>query len=507
MQLELFPIDSYDNQFHIYSGYDDIFGNGDAVEEPIDFLKSNFIEFKKLSFYDSTKKFMILSAPKGSGKSAMVRIWQDKLNRTPGTTSIIKYDTDISPSLNKNDGTDSIRKWKVAIIREIYKSCTKQPTNINHDFLPDRNENQCIQQYILDLYRVKNPNALNTQIPDSVNIGEKLWLFIDEFDQEFTREDRNINKIASMLLASKELCNTFRNLYIRVTIKPNVWTIVAQKRSTLSNMLSVKVEHDWTEGNLLNLYAKRIENYLKENSPNFKFIDTTKINCYKSWLMDQVFDPNQFDIGYGQRPQHKILSRYGIRRPRWMLQLCLKAANYSSLNGRISIANIEQASKEEYGNDLINSLVSEYNIQCKEIRLVLDSFMHSPEKFLGTDELAYRIDDAILTDNVIEIIGVSKKCDSLQIINFLYEIGFIEPKIHENGTKADDKFFHFTSNPDLVKNIDCYRPDTLIWEIHPAFRNHLSAGKQKYRITPVDDKKSKPKPRRSNPKNRNKIRN
>lgn len=470
-----FPSNGDDN-FHIYEGYEEMFGYGDASNENIDFLIENHVEFINHKYYSLDQPFLFLCAPKGSGKTTIVRLWQNKLQLSDNTISILQYDTDISPSLSNTDWTDSIRKWKVAIVRSVIKAITNINSNlITPDLLPDKNSKLNATTYFNKI--LKEISLTSKESYKEYNPSTKFWLFIDEVDQHFTRETKNINKIASMLLASRELSTCLTNLNIRVTIKPNVWSVVSSERSSMSNIKAYKIDHKWTSDNVKKLFSRRIEYNLKKRFVDFQKRNSQNVSNYDNWLMCQLFDPKKFDLGKSSRPQHKILATLGIYRPRWILQLSLQASKYSEKNKRITIKNVIKATHES-GLDRMQDICSEYSTQSKDINRILRSFTGGKFSFKGTNRILNHIEQNILKKGTVNIAGVSEKCSSIEVLNFLFELGFIEPELPNLKKEEKEKynFIHFVEDPTFLESVEGELFEKVFWKIHPAFRNKLHVG-------------------------------
>lgn len=290
-------------------------------------------------------------------------------------------------------------------------------------------------------------------------------------------------KITSFLIACNEAANSICNLKIRTTIRPNVWAIVLSKNSALLNLRTSIVQYKWTDKEIKEMIAKRICYYYKTH-----YLSNAATADDTDWYFHQLFDSNadfdlskknvqeRLDKGQGQKiAPEKTLTNLGMHRPRWVLSLCRKA-----LQQKIKENNVQKVICKdindclpEYGNERLQDLSSEFKSQCSQMNELFASFYKGLDKY-KTESILNHLRDKINIDIAIE--GVGDKCNAKQILTFLYEIGFIEPKYYKS--KAKSEFIFFEDKPNIDFN------NEYIWVIQPAFRNALSLSRQQMVVIP-----------------------
>ncbi|MCG8312024.1 MAG: AAA family ATPase [Pseudomonadales bacterium] len=476
----------------------ELWGDDDAAFVPFDLLKCYSIERKEHSeFFDEDVPFFAVRAPKGTGKTTMVRLLVEELSKKEKTCSILKYDSQISPSLEADASlSDWIVAWKKSISEAVLSALAEQEHFV---FDPDmitviesaeaRGERK---KNFVGLFREyfsiphvkdktdqenKNTEAILNRI--SKKKDHSIWVFLDEVDQFFSDDKKSINKVGAMLLASRELTGYIHNLNIRITIKPNVFAILENTIDSIANLREFVFNLEWDNPQIRTMLARRIESFI-ERTVETRFDEKLIHGEYQSereeWLISQVFYTQEFDLGKGNRPPHEILSKLADKRPRWILSLCKKSAKTAKNRGYeiVHFKHVKFALKE-FGNNTISDICSEYRSQCKQLPKVLHRFNGAPTRFEGYAHLVNYIRELITSRIDIEIQGIAEKASAQEVANFLYYIGFLDAsKDISNKTKSHT---HADDRPELMNAQfnDIY--DDLYWEIRPTFRAHLNIGR------------------------------
>lgn len=494
LQLKLnLEIESEINTCKLYGSKDFninyLVDSSDAANIEFETLKDFSIEKEDCTEYLLEKnRFMILCAPKGTGKTTLNLLWSNRLEKKPNYLSIVKYDADITPEIGESSSSTLwIKMWKLSILNAIY-----QKLDIAYKISDNEWEN---------IYRLSRNNNQNYNIVDCIsdvlkkrkvkNIEEvtrkrknKIWLFIDEIDQFFTKSPQNINKMSTLFIACRDLCNLFNNIYIRTTLKPNVWAIISSQISSMATIRDFIVDYRWTPDEIKAMIAKRISSYYHKYCDNNTTIKDD--NWYIGLLFDLTTDFDLSDKNVEKRKEnnitkfepHKTLSLLGIRRPRWALSLVREAIRMAQddSGSKVTIKHIKGCLKY-YGRDRIIDISAEYKTQCEKLSSIFYAFNRRNSSY-KYNKLLTVINEAILSKQTIKIEGVSDTCNAIQIAKYLYEIGFIEPK--NRISKGKVEFWNFVENPLLINddNNDIENvAEQFIWEIQPAFRNVLNLDK------------------------------
>jgi len=494
---------------------DDLFGGDDAAFVELPLLQSYSVRRDDcVLFLNEKAPFMILCAPKGTGKTTICRLWENDLSKRPGFISLMKYDSTISPSITNGSLSDWINAWKKTLADSILSKLTGD-SDINFqdsgDMIfqaerrIDRTGNGKLFSDIAVEYFKKNTAACHgmdlAQLTNNLegHRDKKIWFFLDEIDQYFTKDDQSIRKVAGLLIAAREISSYVRNLSIRTTLKPTVWAVLRSMIPSMATFQELIVKLEWTKEGIRSVIAKRIESYLERNDqfpgPGTMFGDSAE---REDWYISKVFSSDNFDLGHGKhRKPYIALARLGIERPRWVLDLCRNVVKKRGRKGHLIEFEDIESCLFEFGGERIKDISAEYQYQCEKIRMLIYSFLNASSSYKLYDLLTL-INEKVLAKETIDIVGVTSPCNAQQIANFLFEIGFIEAKKMYNN--KDYEILHFKDYPDLIapeqRIINERILTDLYWEIEPAFRNVLYLSQPSNRDATSPDKKYKRKKKR-----------
>lgn len=499
-QLSLFPSDEpvikTISSYKIDFSDPNLFGLDDAAHEEFDLLSSYSLRRNDCTkFLDKNRSVVILRAPKGTGKTTLCRLLENEISNLPGHISILKYDSQISPTIDSTDLTAWIRAWKKNIAEAIMMSLAgTECLSIDPDMIDsvERAEARGVKRknfvgLFIEHFKLSflNNNKKSHDIDYEAVVKRinkkkdlKIWVFLDEIDQYFTLQETSMNKMAGVLIAAREMASYVSNLSFRITIKPTVFGILESKVPSTSNIRELIVDLKWDNIQIRSLLSKRIESYLERNNlyrldeDLFKHPDSHSL---EDWFISQVFLPEKFDLGKRNRPPHVILSSLGNNRPRWVIELCRSSAELprTPQNRLITFDEVKNA-LGTFGANRIKDISSEYYSQCPQIETVINRFRGAKASFANLNLLNDYIELNITRRIDISISGVSNKVEPRDIAKLLYQIGFIEPK--KLITSGKYEFSKFGDRPGMIGDERFDDLDDNIWDIHPAFRNVLLIG-------------------------------
>ena len=492
MQIRIDFNESYELKYDIDLSDKSLFGADDAAHEDFNLLKS--YSFERLDceeYLNESNSFMILKAPKGTGKTTLIRLWQNNLAKKTNYISLLKFDSQISPELENASLSQWIRSWKLNIVYSIFLSITNNKTyGIKPDkfkFIESVERRGDRRQNLIDLVIEHLPKGKLLDIKElQLKKDYNIWVFLDEIDQYFTRSEHDIMKMSSMLIACREMTSYISKLSFRTTIKPNVWAILKSNVPSMSNINELVINYEWNFQKIKSVLAMRIRSYIirkyytKEYNKKFPFY---RLPSDEDWYINQLFDPKtDFDLSAKKAVKrdsqvilpHKTVALLGNFKPRWIISLCKQSAYRASKSGsKINIKHIKHC-LPEYGRERIIDIASEYKAQCINIRDVMYAFYQENSNYSNFQYLLEKINTNILSKFKVQIEGVSENCDASQIAKFLFELGFIQPK--NWYSKQRFEFLPFEQNPFLLEgnNNSEKLNEELIWEIHPLYRNVLN---------------------------------
>lgn len=476
-----------------------LFGVDDSAHEDFELLRSYSLERRDCSeFFDTKIPFMAICAPKGTGKTTMCRLLEHEIATMYGHVAVLKYDSQISPSLSNGASlADWIRAWKKEISETVLTALAgTEKITLDPDMISvvERAEKRGKRRQNLiglllehfSLPNVRDTNSLPTDKDQfeilkriSAKSAQKVWLFLDEIDQYFAKDDVSIKKVSSLLLACRELTSYVDGLFIRVTIKPNVYAIVENEVDSVANMRELVIPIEWTDDLIRSMLARRVESYLERNGVqrfDEGLLHGESASETEEWLISQIFFTERFDLGKGNRPPHVILSNLGNRRPRWVLDLCKLSAKMA-IKTKSSLIQFEHVKETlwNFGNRRITDLCSEYKSQCPDLSKLINRFHGAPTQFNGFKELVSHIQTVVLSKLKVEISGVSKAATAREAADFLHMIGFIDAR--KDISRRQTVHVSYSERPGLVEAQAMNEQDDYYWEVHPAFRDALSLGR------------------------------
>lgn len=493
---------------------EELFGDDDAAFVDIKSLNDfSVVRTDCKKFFNCRSKFVVLNAPKGSGKTTMCRMLEHSINNNEsGDYAIWLRDPDISPKPSQALMlSDWIHRWSNNIAYAILCMLVDKIEGVitNSDLIDivdtKRSSGEMHKGFLVNFTEsFKLPFLKNKNLPDKFkisyqdilsridkNLKNKAWIFIDEVDQGFSKSEQLIFKNSAALIACRNLASKLDNVVIRSTIRPNVLSVLQSEVDSIANIADSIVPLDWNALQLRSVVAKRVEAYLKKTN-NF-FVETFESDDEReNWLLSQIIkteDPN-LGLGKGSRLVHMTLAVLGKNRPRWVLNLLKEAAKIASYNRESLITPAELfGCLREYGNERLKNIAAEFRSICEQVQNIVTKFSLSKKIVFRHVELIFFIEKNILSkENPIEITGVTSNASAMDIAELLYLIGFIdaaylagEASIYGKETLRK-KHMDFYDQPVLMNALaeSGVQIEKFVWEIHPAFRYALGLERKKW---------------------------
>lgn len=469
-----------------------LFGNDAAEEEHEDIFQSYALEREEANkFIDENNKIQIVRAYKGEGKSALLRIVSNKLSREKvNSVKIITTGVALSPNIESDDSDYWTREWKRNIVKLIASEIGSRIGFAYKDdaiSLVEEAENNSFKERsfvstiadrlkssAIPLEYNKKSSANNEQVLRRyLENGEKVWIIIDDVDQNFKNTEKNKIKVASFFTACRQIVNAIPEIRIRTCVRPNVWKIIKREYEALSHIEQYMYDIVWDLDKTIELLAKRVQGYFERNN-NWIHVKKTlsdDIEARNKQLIYLVFESTMNWGAYNRtRPAQIILNTLSRSRPRWLIELCKVAAKSADARGSKTIQiNDITDQLEEFGKRRIDDTIAEFSSQCPQIEDIISAFSQQNERY-PTAEILKLIDNRVLSSVNPKIFGVVGNPTNKEVAHFLFQVGFITARRDlDNG---EYQHISFVEQPDLLKsrtNID----DGVSWEIHPVFRQAL----------------------------------
>lgn len=470
-----------------------LFGNDAAdFEDMKAFLSYALVRDEIARCLDPTQAIAVARAYKGEGKSALLRLIQNKLEINTTHTVITTIGPDFSPDIASSSSDVWARAWKKSILQLIARHIgAGLGTAFSDDaisLVEEAESNGFKERSVLSsvLDRLRPPNAIGTRERPAINGYEQLikrradgrapiWIIVDDIDQNFANNDRDRLKVAAFFTACRQLISNIPELKFRLCIRPNVWSIVKREYESLSHIEQYVFDLSWTDSQFRSLLAQRVASHINRLGQWDLVQPRLPTDPVKreAALVGMVFQ-EQMQFG-GQtriRPPHKVLHSLARHRPRWMIELCKKAGESAKKSGhdRILVTDIK-SNLAQFGQRRVEDLVAEFRSMCPQIEEVVAGFSGQSDKFTTAELLTIVQKNIIAKLNSFEIVGVMGRPSDVQVAHFLFQIGFISAR-KDYGNDDFDHFF-YPEKPFLLQsptNLD----DGCTWEIHVAFREVLN---------------------------------
>ncbi|WP_102798934.1 P-loop ATPase, Sll1717 family [Bowmanella denitrificans] len=484
-----------------------VLGKPDANHESVETLKNIYIERPGCKdFFDSSKNLIILNSPKGSGKTTLCKVFNEKLQNGEeynNVDSIFLLDSDVSPSMDINrDYSEWKRLWennickaiilKFAILAANKKFKLTFDSDLNY-MIEEAKENGEIESSAVDFFRssVKLPIdkdilqhrrgkfnyvEILKRIMSKADRNFSFWLFVDEVDSQFFNTPQHINKVGSFLHVLANLANSIKGLKVRSTIRPNVKKVLDSKDSNIANLGQlIFCKLKWNDEELKQLIAKRIYHHINRKRP-------------------ELFNEHLFDMYYGQvvdqdsfvkeekKSSQNYLANLSHHRPRWLMDLISRSGKYACdvKKGKLIDFYDVQRSLGEYGRARIADLSAEYQNECNDLSKLTAHLTGLVNSKLTYNVLTRKFRNITDATRNISVFGSTHENNPHNIVELLYYVGILVGKTEERfiQKKVSSEGFTSTEGGKTPKNMTFDEDDQFIFKCKTSDND----GKHKIRI-------------------------
>lgn len=469
-----------------------LFGSEAAELETEDVFFSYAVTRPEVTeFLDVRHPVRIVSAYKGEGKSALLRLAERELRKRPNHPVVVRLTaSSVAPDLDTDNEDTWIREWKAKLMRLVAQEIgakIKFAWNDDGTSLVNEAEKEGFRQrsifgYFLARIQVKeNPiseNKIAIGNPEQIlarwqRDKEVVWILLDDIDHNYANTPRHQLKLISFLAAIKDLMVKVPELRIRFTIRPNVWKMLRRNYEGVSHFRESLLPLTWTMSDCEAMLAKRVESYLDRQGTSVARIKRTlpAAPAQRRATLCALILETPMPWGYrATRPAVSVLYTLSRHRPRWLIELVKESSKATVKRGgsRINFDDVMSV-MDNFSTNRKDDTIVEFRTQCPELQELLNAFADQPEKYT-TDELFKTLTNRVLQQIRPHIVGVSPPTLPREVAHFLYEIGFLSAR----RDNPDGSYTHvaYSEEPDLLGsrlNLD----QGFSWEIHPVFRQSL----------------------------------
>lgn len=441
-----------------------IFGNDAGDDEDIELLNRYFVEQVSFNrFYDQSVPFRIVTARKGTGKSALLRrakALADNFAAKNITLSV--KGADIRPDVSDPSvAANLIDAWKQRI-------CTRINREIGSKIKIAAGDDSItlVEASELDGFRERNiVSALADRIKLKIEAGAAklelgkiaavndpallerfsregdytFWLFVDDIDATFRNNLEDKALIAAFFSACRDMVQRVNGLVIRCSVRTDVWTIAHGFDESLDKCEQYVFNLRWDVIGVENILLKKVKAYFDLFAPDELGTGARELDAFHA-----VF-PRTFQWGRdGGISSQKYLSIFSQGRPRWTSKLCRAAALRAAKNGHVKVEESDLRSELiRYSLRRRQDLVGEHSYEYAEFNSLLQIF-HRWQKRFKTSDLLRRIVEL----HIKKMPGQGEKPDPVVLAHLLYRAGFMNAARQRRDGKSE--YFEFEDRPGLL---------------------------------------------------------
>ncbi len=472
------------------------FGNEAADDVDPNELASYFVEQAAFgNFIAQRKKFLVATARKGVGKSALLQWIAHKVSTRDPEAVVIKIrGADLVRSKFKLDSplitpNDYIQDWMVRLCAVVNRQLAAQ---LNIALTDDqitlvetaeiegyksRNLIGCLLdrlQTLLDKGRITTKIGIKNEIEILKRVKDReVWIIIDDLDATYQSTAYESITLATFFSACRYLTQDLRGIYFRVSMRIDVWALLRRYDESLDKVEQYVSEILWYQRDFLRLLALRIRASLEINKIAVAPPPATASQEDVEERLLRLAFVEEMPWADRMTDTYKVLYTLAYERPRWAVQLC-KLAQQAALRKRKTRIDKESIDEVwgEYGQKRISDLVVEHKHQCPQIEELLNGFRGSA-RLMTREELFRWINNRISNHIDVHIEGEVVRSPK-EIGRFLYRLGFILAR--SDNDAGEYEHYRFDQMPDFLSA----RTDedfSVKWEIHPCYREALDIKK------------------------------
>ncbi len=307
--------------------------------------------------------------------------------------------------------------------------------------------------------------------------GTTFYLFLDDTDQVAAPDaPGHLNRIWAFLLATRELAQRVTQLRAIVSLREEVW------RRLLRDAAGQRDQADHFLG---------LVRYLFPSREHIRAVLERRLAVAAQVVGLQSDNPyTLFFEGAGTHmPSSQEFSSWSdlivIRsreRPRDAIQLVNALARSARNRGANRITGQDfETQIREFSFQRIQFLAQEAELECPQVTDVvrsLASLEFDQGAFKITFEALRRALRRMPTERGINLFGRSLQPDNdddaLALLNFLFEMGVLNARVSDAREKDGFRHVSPSIDPRLVSRARWNELQAVVWEVNPAYRDHLS---------------------------------
>ena len=480
-----------------------LFGNDAGEDEAPDILDSYFVDQPAFQpFFSRKNSFRIAKARKGMGKSALLSKLAFDLEKDADRPLVVKITgANLVGILSPPKGASFLELqnyWQRVICARVnyalggsvgFAFTDRDMALVESAEIAGFKSRNLIGSL---LHRIKsskipvevtpreaaNHEELLRRAADE-NAERRVWLLVDDIDSTYIDTPEQQALVSTFFSACRALVRDVHDLSIRVTVRTDVWSNL-RKNEDLDKAEQYITEISWSAADLKIILSKKVWSWLYRSDFYRGVVENINYRSSADSLLEFAF-VRRVRWGASMVPPFRPVYVLSAGRPRWMAQLCRLAGVQASRQQKELIGTGEiNGVMKTYSSYRLSDIYKEHEHQYANLQRLIETFSNSPAIYTTDDlmsQLAVRYVNIVGAGNIAEIDGFPYS-SPLQLAHFLFKIGFIVGRREHNGQFDNADFVRFEERPELLtdgRNAD----DGLLWEVHPAYRDALTIGKER----------------------------
>lgn len=456
----------------------ELFGELAAEDEKLGRFRESFFKSDTYEQIHNERPLRILVAHKGVGKSALFRMsYLENVGKNNLALWIRPNDiADLCKVEENENALQLIEKWKKGLYYKIIDLVFRefklpvQSEKTQEYFSKGIQLVDTISSVVREINEKIDVDATKKAIAKKYLLNNIITIYIDDLDRAWQGTKENINRIAALLNAVRDLTNESESLHFRISLRSDVYFLVRTADESTDKIEGNVIWLSWTEHELLAFLAKRVQSYLGYRLPERNLLSKPQFEIAK--LLYPIMESHFMGAGkWDNKPIQYILLSLTRRRPRDLVNLCIQAAREAKNNKHTKIATEDwEAVFDMYSQNRLQDTINEHRYELPDIeRLLLGMKPSHGNKKAGNsyryteDEIIKKVSGIIQSGNFYFSNG--KKATPKELVSFLYKINFIVGRKESSDGYISRKYFE--DNRYLSTD---YIDFGYNWEVHAAFR-------------------------------------
>ncbi len=427
---------------------------------------------------DPERRFVIINAPRGCGKSGLLLKHRKNLELASPTSNVVirKFLKNLHYPSTVAGLEGAIQFWKRQLLEWMVEE-------IGRRIQIPMNEDEATAVEFVERagYRHRPKvagDATRLEVPDAaleaivVNSALRFWILLDEMDDHFDGTLYIRHRLGGLLAACKDMLD-LRQVWFRVTVRPHIMTLLKTHYDHVQQLRQYEMGLTWKADQLKKILARRIaffeQNYETGQMDLLTSPMSTDSEGSTNTIISRHFADFDMSLSAGSKSRYRAFHTVSLGRPRWMLEFCALAL---SMTPKERVGSIEyKKAMDVFGNNRIQFLAGEHRYYAPQLEALING-LSGARKTIFKTSTAFRmaIEEFVLH---VEPMQRRKPDDpvveqALEIARLLFMVEFIRAR---QGDGRNYRFFSYVDRPSLLASWNTEA--NISWELHPTFARGL----------------------------------